>query len=380
MKLKIKQVDLVNTLSTACLAVSTRPTNPILNNLLLEANVDQQNLSITAFDQNLGIRVFVDCSVESSGVVALPAKLLDDVISHLDKCEVTLEIENFTATITHNSGKCRIQGADPTEFPKLPETPNNTLTISAVDLLNALKATIFAAGKDSFNMVLAGIHLNFTHSTWEAAATDGHRLAFISGKVESKNTDAALEPVEATVPYQTFAQLEKILTDISCCNCIINIGGGIVSFELPNIRVTSRLLEGQYPNYSVLIPTQFQYQFSLDKKPCDNALKRVSYVAEQKNKVAKIAFDFPSKSVTVSAESASLGGAVEALPFESETEECENLEIGFNIKYFLDAIKVTTTDKILFKANHPDQPALITPVNCKSNHLIMIMPVQIKAN
>lgn len=201
--------------------------------------------------------------------------------------------------------------------------------------------------------------------------------AIASDFIESNHT-AALPLLEATIPYQTLTQLERILERVPN-NCTVNVSNGIAVFELQNVCVTSRLLEGQYPDYPSPIPTQFQYCFKIDKKALDSALKRTSIVASQKEKAVKITFDAARQCTTISAQSPDVGDAVEALAIEVENAASDNLEIGFNIKYLLDAIKVIAWEQVLIEANKPEQPVIVKPLGGSINQLVMVMPVQLIA-
>lgn len=377
MKLKISQTQLESVLAIASHAIPNKPTHPILGNFVLHGNSETQKLTITAFNLSLSIRAQCDCIVESEGTIALPAKLLEEVVAHLPKSDITLEVNSNVAILTHSTGKCQLQTANPEDFPTLPEVSGTPVTPSVAKLQQALKATLFAASRDEIKQVIAGVHFKFADANWEAAATDGHRLAIASDSVESNNT-AALGSVEATIPYQTLTQLERILDRVPN-NCTINISNGIAVFELQNVCVTSRLLEGQYPDYPSLIPTHFQYCFKIDKKAFDSALKRTSIVAEQKEKVVKISFDAAQRCATISAQSPDVGDAVEELAIEVENAASDNLEIGFNIKYLLDAIKVIASEQVLIEANKPERPVIVKPLGSLINQLVMVMPVQLIA-
>lgn len=375
MKLKISQPQLESVLAIASHAIPTKPTHPILSSFVLHGNSETQKLTVTAFNLSLGIRAQCDCTVESEGTIALPARLLEEVVAHLPKSDITLEVNDSVAILTHSTGKCQLQTANHEDFPALPEVSGTPVTLAVAKLQQALKATLFAASRDEIVQVIAGVHFKFADANWEAAATDGHRLAIASAPVESSNT-AALGAVEATIPYQTLSQLERILERVPN-NCTINVNNGIAVFELQNVRLTSRLLEGQYPDYPSLVPTQFQYCFKIDKKALDSALKRTSIVASQKDKVVKMAFDAARRCATISAQSPDVGDAVEALAIEVENAASDNLEIGFNIKYLLDAIKVIASEQVLIEASKPERPVIVKPLGSSINQMVMVMPVQL---
>lgn len=388
MKFAISQKDLTDTLCLVSSAVPNKPHHPILNNILLIADKQEQHILVTAFDFSLGIRVQCKSKIEIEGKVALPAKLFTQVISSLPKQEITLEIVDNAAIIAHSSGKCRIQTVSPQEFPSLPEIEGKNITLPAIKLLQALEATLFAASHDENKQVLAGVHFQFTKSSWEAAATDGHRLAVASGTIETDKqltenaqSEPSLDAVEITIPQQTLTELQKILGSVGDnSECTISIDNGIAVFTLPNIQITTRLLEGDYPKYSSLIPQQFQYQFTIDRKLFDNAIKRVGIVADQRNKIVKITCDYKHQQATLSTDSSDIGGAVESLNIKPQGDYQQKLVIAFNIKYVDQALKFIPTNEVLINVNQPTTPVIITPVDGILNQLILVMPVELIGN
>lgn len=388
MKFTISQKDLADTLNLVSYAVPNKPHHPILNNILLVADKHEQQILVTAFDLSLGIRVQCKSRIELEGKIALPAKLFTQVISSLPKQDITLEIVDNAAIITHSCGKCRIQTVSPQEFPSLPEIEGKNIILPAIKLLQALEATLFAASHDENKQVLAGVHFQFTNSNWEAAATDGHRLAVVSGTIETDEEltetaqgNADSNTVEITIPQPTLIELQKILGTVGDnSECTINIDNGIAVFTLPNIQITTRLLEGDYPKYSALIPQQFQHQFIVDRKLFDNALKRVGIVADQKNKIVKIICDYQHQQATLSTESSDIGGAVESLNIKPQDDYQQQLVMGFNIKYMEQALKFLPTNEVLININQTTTPVVITPVDGILNQLILVMPVQLIGN
>lgn len=388
MKFTISQKELADTLAVVSYAVPNKPHHPILNNILLVADKHEQQILVTAFDLSLGIRVQCKSRIELEGKIALPAKLFTQVISSLPKQDITLEIVDIAAIITHSCGKCRIQTVSPQEFPSLPEIDGKNITLPAIKLLQALEATLFAASNDENKQVLAGVHFQFTNSSWEAAATDGHRLAVVSGTIETdeqltettqSNVDS--NTVEITIPQPTLIELQKILGTVGDnSECTISIDNSIAVFTLPTIQITTRLLEGDYPKYSALIPRQFQHQVIVDRKLLDHALKRVGIVADQKNKIVKIICDYQHQQATLSTESSDIAGAVESLNIKPQDGYQQQLVMGFNIKYMEQALKFLPTNEVLININQTTTPVVITPVDGILNQLILVMPVQLINN
>jgi DNA polymerase-3 subunit beta len=388
MKFTISQKELADTLAVVSYAVPNKPHHPILNNILLVAEQQEEQILVTAFDLSLGIRIQCKSRIEIEGKIALPAKLFTQVISSLPKQDITLEIVDNAAIITHSCGKCRIQTVSPQEFPSLPEIEGKNITLPAIKLLQALEATLFAASNDENKQVLAGVHFQFTNSSWEAAATDGHRLAVVSGTIETDENltettqgNANSNTVEITIPQPTLIELQKILGTVGDnSECTISIDNSIAVFTLPTIQITTRLLEGDYPKYSALIPRQFQHQVIVDRKLLDHALKRVGIVADQKNKIVKIICDYQHQQATLSTESSDIAGAVESLNIKPQDGYQQQLVMGFNIKYLEQALKFLPTNEVLIHINQTTTPVVITPVDGILNQLILVMPVQLINN
>lgn len=375
MKLTISQTELVKVLEITRHAVPLRPANPILTNLVLICECETQQLIITAFDLSLGICAKCICNVETGGEIALSARLLCEVVSHLPTGDITLESGNNQVILTHSSGKCQIQTLNAQEYPTLPMVNGTPVVMSLAKLQQLLRATLFAASKQEAKQVIAGVHFKFTASNTQAAATDGHQLAFASVTILEPPT--ATEPIEVTVPEQSLVEIEKLIRNVSGeCNCTLTIGKAIASFELPNIRVTTRLLEGQYPPYPTLLPQQFDYQFTVDRLAFDAALKRVEIVAENKNNTVKITFDIKNQEATLSTQANDVGGAVESVLIRAKGVSTNKFYIGFNLKYLISALKHISTTQIIIKANRPTTPVIIEPVN-GLNQLVLVMPLDL---
>ncbi|MBD2254851.1 DNA polymerase III subunit beta [Nostoc parmelioides] len=374
MKLNIEQSKLAEILETAYLAISSKPTDPILGNILLIANEDGI-VSATGTNLNLTIHTTTTANVETSGQVALPAKLLTDTINNV-RGEITLEVENQACIITHNSGKCRLIGGKPDEFPTLPKGENPIeVNLSAKKLQAALEGTLYCTNGDETKLVLTGVNFKIDTNKWQAASTNGHKLALVTGILDSEYSD----PIDFTVPGKSLGELNKILSqsaDTSVCNILLS--NKTIEFSLPNTKVISRLLEGEYPKINSLIPRTFEYEFTLERKGFESALKRVSYLAERKQKVVKILWELEATQATLYTEATDIGDAVDSVLMKPATSHSENISIGLNIDYLLEGLKHISTDEIVVRCNKPTQPVIICPMGGLLNQLYLVMPVEIK--
>lgn len=374
MKLSIEQSKLAEILETAYFAISPKPTDPILGNILLIANEDGI-VSATGTNLNLTIHTTTTANVETSGQVALPAKLLTDTINNV-RGEITLEVENQACIITHNSGKCRLIGGKPDEFPTLPKGENPIeVNLSAKKLQAALEGTLYCTSSDETKLVLTGVNFKIDTNKWQAASTNSHKLALLTGTLDSEYFD----PIDFTVPGKSLSELNKILSqsaDTSVCNILLS--NKIIEFSLPNTKVISRLLEGEYPKINSLIPRTFEYEFTLERKGFESALKRVSYLAERKQKVVKILWELEATQATLYTEATDIGDAVDSVLMKPVTSNSENISIGLNIDYLLEGLKHISTDEIVVRCNKPTQPVIICPMGGLLNQLYLVMPVEIK--
>jgi DNA polymerase-3 subunit beta len=381
MKLVCAQNDLNTNLSLVSRAVPSRPTHPVLANVKLEASKETQLVSLTAFDLSLGIKTSFAAQVEEDGAVTLPAKLLNDIVSRLPDGEITLDDEagEAIATITSKFGSYKIRGMGTEEFPELPTVENGgTSRLPAAALIEGLKGSLFATASDETKQVLTGVHLIVKQDSLEFAATDGHRLAV----VETTNQDEAEgieqtedKEFEVTVPARALRELEKMVAMRQNNESVaFHLDQGQIIFELADQRLTSRTLEGQYPNYRQLIPRQFERQVSIDRRQLLNALERISVLADQKNNLVKFTIDSVNQQMSLSVETKDVGSGRESM---SAQVSGDDIEIAFNVKYLMDGLKAIPTSDIQIQMNAPTTPVILTPLGgLKMTYLVM--PVQIR--
>ncbi|MEC4887775.1 MAG: DNA polymerase III subunit beta [Scytonema sp. PMC 1070.18] len=387
MKLVCTQSDLSANLSLTSRAVPSRPTHPVLANVLLQADAQTNQVSLTAFDLNLGIRTSFSAEVLQGGAIAIPAKLLNDITSRLPEGEITLEEESASTgdtitgnglmvTLTPKSGRYQVRAMGAEEFPELPVIENTqALNITAAALIEGLKGSLFATSADETKQVLTGVHLTVQQDTLEFAATDGHRLAVVKTTNESIETLSEAN-LEVTVPARALRELERMLAHSSSPDESIAMyfDQGQVIFEWQNQRLTSRTLEGQYPAYHQLIPRQFERELTLDRKQFLSALERIAVLADQKNNIVKVSIDSESQEITLSCEAQDVGNGQESMSAQILGEE---IDIAFNIKYLMEGLKALPSTEIQMQLNSSLTPVIFSPLSgLKMTYLAM--PVQIR--
>ncbi len=381
MKLVCNQSHLSTNMTLVSRAVPSRPTHPVLANVLLQADEQTQRVSLTAFDLSLGIRTSFLAEVETGGAITLPAKLLNDIVARLPEGEITLEDETteapFCATITAKCGRYQVHGMGVEEFPELPVLEKGeAVYLQAETLLEGLKGSLLATSADETKQVLTGLHLTFQQDTLEFAATDGHRLAVVQTANESPlNEGGELPQLQVTVPAKALRELERMLSIRQSGESIsLNFDRGQIIFEWADQRLTSRTLEGQYPAYRQLIPRQFEREVTLDRRQLLSALERIAVLADQKNSIVKFSIDSDRQALALTVNAQDVGNGRELLTAQVSGE---SLDVAFNIKYLMDGIKALGTSEIQMHLNTALSPVVFTPLGgLKMTYLIM--PVQIR--
>lgn len=386
MKLVCAQSDLSTNLSLVSRAVPSRPTHPVLANVLLQADAQTNQVSLTAFDLSLGIRTSFSADVWQGGAIALPAKLLLDITSRLPEGELTLDDESalsaatatgegLIVTLTPKSGYYQVRAMGAEEFPELPIIDNGeAIHLTAAALIEGLRGSLFATSADETKQVLTGVHLTVKEDTLEFAATDGHRLAVVETNNE-RPLDGSSQ-LEVTVPSKALRELQRMLAHNATSDepIALYLDQGQVVFAWQNQRLTSRTLEGQYPAYRQLIPRQFEREVTIERRQFLSTLERIAVLADQKNNIVKLSIDSTAQEITLSCEAQDVGSGRESMPAQISGED---IEIAFNIKYLMEGLKELPSAEIQMHINQNLTPVIFTPLGgLKMTYLAM--PVQLR--
>lgn len=387
MKLVCTQSDLNTNLSLVSRAVPSRPTHPVLGNVLFTADIATQQVQLTAFDLSLGIQTSFAATVETGGKITIPAKLLNDIVSRLPDGEITLEDQatetdegdSILVTLTSASGRYQMRGMGAEEFPELPQVKKGcAIQLSAEALTEGLGGSLFATSSDETKQVLTGVHLTMQQDSVEFAATDGHRLAVVltTNQKTEEDTQATNDTaLEFTLPARALRELERMVGMRQSSEAVLlHFEQGQIVFQGGEHRLTSRTLEGQYPAYRQLIPNQFQRQITIDRRQLLSAVERIAVLADQKNNIVKFSINSDHQELSISVEAQDVGSGRESMPAQVSGE---SLDIAFNVKYLIDGLKALSTSEIQMQMNTADSPVILTPLGgLKMTYLIM--PVQIR--
>ena len=372
MKLVCSQSELNTALQLVSRAVASRPTHPVLANVLLTADAGTDRLSLTGFDLSLGIQTALTASVESSGAITLPARLLGEIVSRLSSdSPITLatDEDGEQVELKSLSGSYQMRGMSADDFPELPLVESGkAVKVNAMALLKALRGTLFASSSDEAKQLLTGVHLHFDGKAMEAAATDGHRLAVLSladalsvETTVSSEMDDEGENFSVTLPSRSLREVERLIAGWRGDDQVsLFCDKGQVVFLAADQVVTSRTLDGTYPNYRQLIPDGFARSFDVDRRAFIAALERIAVLADQHNNVVKVSGDSTSELLQISADAQDVGSGSESLSAEFIGDA---VQIAFNVRYVLDGLKVMDSDRIVLRCNAPTTPAIISPKN-----------------
>ena len=387
MKLTCSQIELNTALQLVSRAVAARPTHPVLANVLLTADEGTGRLSLTGFDLNLGIQTSFSASVEKSGAITLPAKLFGEIVSRLsNEFPISLSFESGIEQIEliSKGGSYQMRGMSADEFPELPLVESGrSFKVNTKALIQALRGTLFASSTDEAKQLLTGVHLCFDGSVLEAAATDGHRLAVLNMDNALENSDFKnLNSSEdfdfsVTLPSRSLREVERLISGWKKDDFIsLFCDRGQVVLLAADQVVTTRTLEGVYPNYKQLIPEDFSKSITLDRKLFISALERIAVLADQHNNVVKLISEPTSQQINITADAQDVGSGSESI---SAIFEGESIQIAFNVRYLLDGLKAIESDQIKLCCNAPTTPAILTPLETSHGFTYLVMPIQVRS-
>ena len=361
MNVTVSQADLAHALAAIRPAIAGRPSHPILSNVLLTTTASGATLS--GFDLSLGISVAIAAEATSTGRAALPYALLAPLVAKLPDAALTLQVNGGQATLTSTCGVYNLAVAAADDYPDLmaPGAAATAVVLPAIELQAAIAATQHAASRDQSKQVLQCLSLCADAAAIEAAATDGHRLS-VYGPHRSPDLP------RVTVPAAVLRHVAGLAGDV----ITLTRDATVVRFSNDRITITSRTIDGTYPNYRQLIPGSFKHNITIDRRGMASALERVAVLADQHNSVVKLSIR--DGQLTIRAEIQDVGSGAETLAVDSTTDA----DAAFNVRYLLDGLKVLPTTQVRLSMNTSTAPAILAPVDGDTLQTYLIMPVQVR--
>jgi DNA polymerase III subunit beta len=344
--------------------VEPRQTLPILANVLLEAAGD--SVRLTATDLEVGARVSVPAKVGAKGAITVSARKLAEIVKELPAAAVALKVtDNVTVSLRCGGATYRMVGLAPDDFPPVvPASPQSWVSIEAKILREMLTQTSFAVSHDETRYALNGVLFAFQGKDVRMVATDGHRLA-----LSTRSLGQGVASATGIVPRKAVAEIMRVIGAGEEVQIAITENQFIL--QMPNFVMTARLIEGQFPNYEAVIPKTHPGRLTTARGGLSSALRRVAVMAEERNKPVKLALS--PASLKVSASSQELGEAEEILDVEYAGEE---MVIGFNSRYLLEAMAALEKDQVVLEIKDAQSPGVIKSVEGEG-YCCVIMPMRI---
>lgn len=372
MKLSIDRASLLRSLSHVYSVVERRNTIPILANVLLKAEGDALNLNTT--DMDLEINESVAATVTTPGATTAPAQTLHDIVRKMpENSKVQLELDasgNFM-TVEANRSKFRLSCLPVEDFPQLnAQDLPTSFAVPAADLRALIDRTKFAMSTEETRYYLNGIYVHEQESNGvkvlRAVATDGHRLAMH----EMPLPEGASGMPGIIVPRKAVGELRKLI-DEAADTIQIDLSDNKIRFTFDHVILTTKLIDGTFPDYQRVIPANNDKVISVDPKTLSSAIDRVSTISDGKSRAIKISLK--GRTMTLSANSPEAGSATEDIEISADAPE---MEIGFNAKYLMDITTLIEGDGCQLVLDNADSPTIIKDTSDPSA-LFVLMPLRV---
>jgi DNA polymerase III subunit beta len=355
--------ELAARLATVARGVSTRTAVLVLGGIQLRAEGGRLHLAAT--DMEVSLRASLDAQVADEGTVVVPGRLLLDIARSLPDSEVTIEHRPDEAVVVVSAGTAnyRLHTYSAEDFPRLPDVdavPLNTVDRDA--LVETIGRVGRSASRDESRPVLTGILVRFEPGKVVMAATDSYRLA-----VKETPVEGTLPELEAIIPARALQELARIASGAE--DVQLGLLDNHVVFGADGTWLTTRRIDGQFPNYRQLLPEQFEHELQLPREELLEVVRRVSLMAQRNS---PLRLRFAEGELTVSAVTQDVGEARESLPAPYASDP---LEIGFNAEFLRDGLDSVDADTIKFKLISPLRPAVLT--GDTDDYVYLIMPIRL---
>ncbi len=375
MKVRMGRDELLTGLQRVQGVVEKRNTMPILSNILIEAK--QEGAEIVATDLEIGMRGLYKAQVQKAGGITLSARKLYEIIKELQvgEIEITSGDNNWT-TIQAGKSQFKIVGLPSTDYPALPVIEREGLIpLAGAGLLELIRKTLFAAGDNDARYILNGLLVTLMttekKTTLRLVGTDGHRLAVAEQDVGKTGAKGAPQEIKAIIPKKAAHEMRRLLEEGGDGEPLIGFTKNLMIFRKSGLLLTSRLMEGNYPNYQQVIPKESNRKALVNRTEFESALRRVSVLSRDKANAVKVTF--AQGKMTLFSSNPDFGEATEEL---SARYEGEGLNTGFNARYLLDVFAVMDGETISLQMDNPLSPCLIQESDSPGFKCV-VMPIKI---
>ena len=368
MKFSCEKALLQAAISTASRAVSPKSSIPALEGILLEVG---QDLRLTGYNLETGIRTTVEADIRQEGTLVLSARLFGEIIRKLPDDVVNIQSDNYMVNIQCGMSQFNILATDPEEFPELPTVEyQNSLTLPQSSLKAMIGQTLFAVSDNESRPVHTGSLFEVDESGLTVVSVDGYRLALRHEAIGKKE---GADSFSFVVPGAALSEVEKICSD-SEEEASITQGARHVMFKVGSTILISRRLEGEFLAYRQAIPRNNPIHVEGDTRALLSSIDRVSLIISDKLK-SPLRCVFDENVLRISTKTA-IGDAADQCPIQGSGG---GLEIGFNNRYLMDALKAAPAVRVRLELSSGVSPCVILPTEGEENFLYMVLPVRLKA-
>ncbi|MFZ1881303.1 MAG: DNA polymerase III subunit beta [Gaiellaceae bacterium] len=363
LRITVSKDELASRLAIVARGVSTRTAVLVLGGIQLRAQ--DGHLHLAATDMEVSLRTELECSVDGEGSVVVPGRLLLDISRSLPDSDVTIEHkpEEAVVVVTSGTANYRLHTYSSEDFPRLPDVELSSLhTVDRDALIDTVARVGRSASRDESRPVLTGILVRFEPGKIVMAATDSYRLA-----VKETPVEGTLPDLEAIIPARALQELARIASGTD--DLQLGLQENHVVFGADGTWLTTRRIDGQFPNYRQLLPEQFDHELVLPRDELLEVVRRVSLMAQRNS---PLRLRFAEGELTVSAVTQDVGEARESLPAPFTGEA---MEIGFNAEFLRDGLESVEADSIKFKLISPLRPAVLE--GDSDDYVYLIMPIRL---
>jgi len=362
MKFSVEKEILLSGIQIIQTIITTKTTLPILSNALLECQKD--NLRLTATDLDVGISCLIPVETQEVGAITIPAKKFYDIIKELPEGRINISVKrNNFVLITTNTCQFKLVGLTKEEFPKLPEFKDKeVLVIEQKILKSLLTLTEFAVSYDETRYILNGILFKINTNKLSLVATDGKRLAIAEQEISEKIKDE----ISVVVPIKAVRELSRNLNEDGVVSIILSENQ--IMFDLKNMVIISRLIEGEFPDYKHVIPPPQENKLIVDREQFLLSIKRASLLSIPDHQEVKL--ELTKNKLIISKTTPDLGESWEELECSYSGKE---MIIGFDYNFLLDVLKNLKTEKIELELKDPESPGVIRI----RGYIYIVLPIRL---
>jgi DNA polymerase III subunit beta len=374
MKIKIARDELLTGLQRVQGVVEKRNTMPALSNILLETK--QDGVELVATDLEIGIRGHYKAEVLEPGSVSVSARKLFEILREMPDTDITFATQdNNWVQIQAGKIQFKIVGLAASEFPALPTVEREgRVAISGSGLASLIRKTLFAVGDNDARYILNGLLITLVSTdkkvTMRLVGTDGHRLAVAESELAQDAVSEMPKEIRAIIPRKAAQEMRRLLEE-EAGEPLLGFTKNLVTFQRSGVFLTSRVMEGTYPNYQQVIPKDNTKKATVDRAALEAALRRVAVLSRDKTNAVRITLD--SGMLTLYTSNPDLGEATEELPVQYRGE---SLTTGFNARYLLDALAAMESETVHLEMKSALSPCVVKPEG-DPGFLCVVMPMKV---